>query len=175
MVTSESWWQPTPVFLPGKSHGWWNLVGYSPWGCKESDTTEQLHFHFHFLKVPVKWNFFFCFWDLWARRSRTSALSLTPYFHHFAHNSQIQTDYLTSLLALACGLSILTGNSIHFLPLNYSLLLLLSSFSRVWLLATPWTAAYQAPPSMGFSRQECWSGVPLPSPNDLISLSKYQE
>ena len=38
------------------------------------------------------------------------------------------------------------------------------SLSRVWLLATPWTAAYQAPPSMGFSRQEYWSGVPLPSP-----------
>ena len=37
------------------------------------------------------------------------------------------------------------------------------SLSRVWLLATPWTAAYQAPPSMGFSRQEYWSGVPLPS------------
>ena len=36
--------------------------------------------------------------------------------------------------------------------------------SRVWLLATPWTAAHQAPPSMGFSRQEYWSGVPLPSP-----------
>ena len=36
--------------------------------------------------------------------------------------------------------------------------------SRVWLLATPWTAAYQAPPSMGFSSQEYWSGVPLPSP-----------
>ena len=38
------------------------------------------------------------------------------------------------------------------------------SFSRVRFLATPWTAAYQAPPSMGFSRQEYWSGVPLPSP-----------
>ena len=38
------------------------------------------------------------------------------------------------------------------------------SLSRVWLFATPWTAAHQAPPSMGFSRQECWSGVPLPSP-----------
>ena len=38
------------------------------------------------------------------------------------------------------------------------------SLSRVWLLATPWTAAYQAPLSMGFSRQEYWSGVPLPSP-----------
>ena len=37
------------------------------------------------------------------------------------------------------------------------------SFSRVQLLATPWTAAYQAPPSMGFSRQEYWSGVPSPS------------
>jgi len=38
------------------------------------------------------------------------------------------------------------------------------SLSRVRLLATPWTAAYQTPPSMGFSRQEYWSGVPLPSP-----------
>ena len=42
------------------------------------------------------------------------------------------------------------------------LLLLLSHFSRVQLLATPWTAAHQAPPSMGFSRQEYWSGLPLP-------------
>ena len=38
------------------------------------------------------------------------------------------------------------------------------SLSRVRLLATPWTVAHQAPPSMGFSRQEYWSGVPLPSP-----------
>ena len=38
------------------------------------------------------------------------------------------------------------------------------SLSHVWLLATPWTKAYQASPSMGFSRQEYWSGVPLPSP-----------
>ena len=42
------------------------------------------------------------------------------------------------------------------------------SISHLWLLATPWTAAYQAPPSMGFSRQEDWSGVPLPS---LLSSS----
>ena len=39
-------WQPTPVFLPGKSHGLWSLVGYCPWGRKESDMTEWLHFHF---------------------------------------------------------------------------------------------------------------------------------
>ena len=39
------------------------------------------------------------------------------------------------------------------------------SLSRVWLLDTAWTVAYQAPPSMGFPRQEYWSGVPLPSPS----------
>ena len=44
------------------------------------------------------------------------------------------------------------------------LLLLLSHFSRVRLCATPWTAAHQAPPSLGFSRQEYWSGLPFPSP-----------
>ena len=45
------------------------------------------------------------------------------------------------------------------------------SLTRVWLLATSWTAAYQAPPSMGFSRQEYWSGVPLPSPIICLLLS----
>ena len=43
----------------------------------------------------------------------------------------------------------------------------MKSLSRVRLFATPWTVAYQAPPSMGFSRQECWSGLPFPSPGDL--------
>ena len=41
------------------------------------------------------------------------------------------------------------------------------SLSRVQLFVTPWTVAYQAPPSMGFSRQEYWSELPLPSPGDL--------
>ena len=44
-----------------------------------------------------------------------------------------------------------------------------NSPSRIQLLATPWTAGYQAPPSMGFSRQEDWSGLPLPSPNVSVS------
>ena len=39
-------WHPTPVLLPGKSHGQRSLVGCSPWGCEESDTTARLHFHF---------------------------------------------------------------------------------------------------------------------------------
>ena len=46
------------------------------------------------------------------------------------------------------------------------------SLSRVWLLVTTWTAAHQAPPSMGFSRQEYWSRLPLPSPK--YSLAKYK-
>ena len=43
----RSKWQPTPVFLPELSHGWRSLAGYSPWGCKESDTTEQLTHNIH--------------------------------------------------------------------------------------------------------------------------------
>ena len=48
-------WQPTPVLLPGKFHGQRSLVGYSPWGRKESDTTEQLHFtsSLHTTQTPV--------------------------------------------------------------------------------------------------------------------------
>ena len=49
----------------------------------------------------------------------------------------------------------------------------MKSLSRIRLLATPWTAAYQAPPSMGFSRQEYWSEVPLPSPKLFIVTSKF--
>ena len=50
----------------------------------------------------------------------------------------------------------------------------MKSLSLVRLLATPWTVAYQAPPSMGFSRQEYWSGLPLPSPK-LIIIYLYIE
>ena len=50
------------------------------------------------------------------------------------------------------------------------------SLSRVRLVATPWTAAHQAPPSMGFSRQEYWSGVPMPSPTmDYYSATRKNE
>ena len=46
----------------------------------------------------------------------------------------------------------------------------MKSLSRAQLLVTPWTGAYHAPPFMGFSRQEYWSGVPLPSPDTLLYL-----
>ena len=46
VTNRRRWWHPTPVFLPGKSHGWRSLVGCNPWGRWESDTTERLQFHF---------------------------------------------------------------------------------------------------------------------------------
>ena len=55
-----------------------------------------------------------------------------------------------------------TGVGCHFLL--QCVKVKVKSLSRVQLFVTPWTAAYQAPPPMGFSRQEYWSGVPLPSP-----------
>ena len=55
--------------------------------------------------------------------------------------------------------------------LGYKLVVISSlSLSRVRLFATPWTVAYQVPPSMGLSRQEYWSGLPFPSPGDRPDL-----
>ena len=61
-----------------------------------------------------------------------------------------------------------TGVGCHFLL--QCMKVKVKSLSCALLLATPWTAAYQAPPSMGFSRQEYWSGVPLPSPEQVQIL-----
>ena len=66
-------------------------------------------------------------------------------------------------------------NALHFSTKDWELklLLLLSRFSRVQLLATPWTAAYQTPQSMGFSRQEYWIGMPLPSHYKCWARANY--
>ena len=65
-----------------------------------------------------------------------------------------------------------TGVGCHFLL--QCMKVKVKSRSRVRLLATPWTAAYQVPPSMGFSRQEYWSGVPLPSPKKQQYAFKFK-
>ena len=72
-------WQPTPVFLPGKSHGWRSLVGYSPWGHKESDTTERLHFtslHYSYLYSLAFLTFLFS--------NKCMAYLVTQYFLKFS-------------------------------------------------------------------------------------------
>ena len=63
-------------------------------------------------------------------------------------------------------LSLLFTNSVFF-QFSFFMKVKVKLLSCVRLFATPWTVAYQAPPSMGFSRQECWSGLPFPSPGDL--------
>ena len=50
-------WQPTPVFLPGKSHGQTSLEGYSPWGRKESNMTEHAHTHTFLMPIIIWWDF----------------------------------------------------------------------------------------------------------------------
>ena len=70
-------------------------------------------------------------------------------------------------------LGILQARTLEWVAISFSNAwkwkLKVKSLSHVRLLVTSWTAAYQAPPSMGFSRQEYWSGVPLPSPWHSIS------
>ena len=51
VATQRRQWHRTPVLSPGKSHAWRSLVVYIPWGLKESDTTERLHFHFSFSHI----------------------------------------------------------------------------------------------------------------------------
>ena len=68
-----------------------------------------------------------------------------------------------------------TGVGCHFLLQCKKVKSKVKSLSRVRPSATPWTAAFQAPPSMGFSRQEYWSGVPLPSPRMYIQMLNYNK
>ena len=64
--------------------------------------------------------------------------------------------------------SILQHSAFFIVQLSYlHMKVKVKSLSHIRLFATPWTLAYQAPPSMGFSRQEYWSGLPFPSPGDL--------
>ena len=67
-----------------------------------------------------------------------------------------------------------TGVGCHFLLQRMKGKVKVKLLSRVRLLATPWTTVYWAPPSMGFSRQEYWSGVPLPSPDHILE-NKIQQ
>ena len=69
---------------------------------------------------------------------------------------------------------VLKRGAIAFSAKSELLLLLLSRFSRVRLCATPQTAAHQAAPSLGFSRQERWRGLPLPSPGDSTNEWKLE-
>ena len=149
-------WQPAPVFLPGESHGQRSLVGYSLWVTKSRTqlkrlSTQQAHHVTSLCGVKVRGH-------TGANRPIYGLWPAAPTLPH-----------LLRVFLLACFAPASKTLSLSwFLPPAQGLcidpLLLLSRFSRVRLCGTPWTAAHQAPPSLGLSRQEHWSGLPLPSP-----------
>ena len=157
-------WQPTPVFLPGESHGQRSLVGYSPWSHKESDTTEWLTLslfttfptHQEESWIEIKSDYFW----LYPSTKSNAAASL--------QSCPTLCDPIDGSPPGSPVPGILQARTLEWVAVSFSSAwkwkVKVKLLSRVWLLATPWTAAYQAPPSMGFSRQQYWSGVPLPSP-----------
>ena len=135
-----------PVFMPRKSHGQRSLVRYSPWSCTESDITEA-----HYL---YEISAFITQHAAAAAKLLQSCLTLCDPRDSSPPGSPVP--------------GILQARTLEWVAISFSNALKwkvkVKSLSRVRLLVTPWTAAYQAPPSMGFSRQEYWSGMPLPSP-----------
>ena len=117
-------WQPTPILLPRKLHGWRSLVGYSPWGHKESDTISaslSLSYSLLGLRVPENWN---------------------NYWNHY-------------MFPCPCTVIIvLTARESVSLPV-------------VSDSVTLWTVVRQALLSLGFSRQQCWNGLPCPPAGNL--------
>ena len=118
-------WQPTPVFLPREFHGQRSLVGYSPWGRKESDITELKHFLPSItvlIRDPAAYD---------LEGPHPSFVMLHP--QHPALCLEYNKAYISQLCLT---------------------------------LGTPWTADHQAPRSMGFPRQEYWSGLSFSSSGD---------
>ena len=129
-------WQPTPVFLSGESmdRGAWWATVHGV--AKSRTQLNDFPFHFKFIEgIDVR---------VWCKITSLEEVWWT--------------DFMMSPMIPISWCSCLISSS------SLLLLLLLSHFSRVQLCATPQTAAHQAPPSLGFSRQEHWSGLPFPSP-----------
>ena len=135
-------WHPTPVLLPGNSHGQRSLVGCSPWGRLESDMTERLHFHF-LLSCIVEGNG-------------------NPLQYSCLENPRDGGAWFASIYGIAQSRTQLKrlSSSIRVCVHTLSHSVVSNSF------VTPWAAACQAL-SMGFSRQEYWSGLPVLPTEDL--------
>ena len=131
-------------WTPGVGDGQGVLACCSSWSHKESDTTEWLNWTE--LKVGHSFSFSEC-------------CVLSQFFHFPLSFSSSEISLMKILMSY---------NNFIFKCL------LPSRFSRVRLCATPWTAAYQASPSMGFSRQEYCSGLPFPSPFKCLPFLNIQ-
>ena len=150
-------WHPTPVLLPGKPHGRKSLVGCSPWGREESDTTERLHFHFSLSCIgggngnPLQCS---CLDNPRDGRAWWAAIFGVA-------QSWTQLKWLSS------SSSSMLGRENNQITLRKAWKWKCQALGLVGLSVTPYTVACQALLSMEFSRQEHWSGLPSLSPGDL--------
>ena len=136
-------WQLTPACLPGEFCGQRSLMCYSAWGHKVSDTTEWL--------TPTSLS--------WSSRSQNWSLAfLCSLSEPLSPLHQLPSSGIIWLLP--CLHWWQPSSAIH-------CACVLSRFSHIWLFGTPWTVACKAPLSMGFSRQEYWSGLSCPPSGDL--------
>ena len=144
-------WQPTPVFFPGESQGWGSLVGFCLWGRTELDTTVRLNSNNNKTLLKIVDGFiYFTHKFKWL-------LPKVPSWFCYAMLSHFSRVWLWD----SPGKN--TGVGCHSFSNAWKWKVKVKSLSCVWLLETPRTAAHQAHLSMGFSKQEYWSGVPLPS------------
>ena len=139
-----------------ESEGQKSLPCCHPWGCKESDTishstTTTTHTHKHTHSPEFKG-------QKLAAAAAAKSLQSCPTLCNPRDGSPPGSPIPGILQARTLEWAAISFSSASKWKVKVKLL------SCVWLLATPWTAAHQALPSMGFSRQEYWSGVPLPSP-----------
>ena len=182
-VYTQKQWHPTPVLLPGKSHGRRSLVGCSPWGGEESDTTEWLHFHFSLSCIGEgNGNPLQCFFlenprdgGAWWAAGYGVARSRTRLKRLSSSSSTLKGEFWTWQSNYSFELEVQKQNNkmLHVYLHTCVYVWRVKSLSRVRLFVTSWTVTYQAPLSMGFSRQEYWSGVPLPSVCICICTHKH--
>ena len=130
-------------WTPGVGDGEGGLACCSPWGCKELDMTEPLN---------------------WTDAPATAAAAAKSLQLCLTLCDPIDSSPPGSLVP-----EILQARTLEWVSISFSNAwkwkVKAKSLNRVRLLATPWTAAYQSPPPMGFSRQVYWSRLPLPSLN----------
>ena len=170
------------------SEGQESLACCSPWGRKESDTTEGLN-NDNLAVCSYSWRqTYFCdvsfltlarafpcpYGPLSARRWLCShgllrVLALTLKVAKSLQSCPTLCNPIDGSPPGSPIPGILQAKTLEWVAISFSNAwkwkVKVKSLSRVWLFVTPWSAAYQAPPPMGFSRQEYWSGVPLPSPD----------
>ena len=148
MIFWRGVWQPTLVFLPGESHGQRSLAGYS-------HGVSQSH-------AQLKWV------SVGSPSHPLALLTAAAAAAKSLQSCPTLCDPIDSSPPGSPVPGILQARTQEWVTISFSNAwkwkVKVKLLCRVRLLATPWTAAYQAPPSMGFSRQEYWSGVPLPSP-----------